>query len=413
MRLQPELLPNFKTANEETVDENVHTAPSYSFAAYCESAEKEKSKKYFEEEFQLSECRFDIFGPDNQCPNCEGTGWIPVSQTNINEPLRALWTQAEIDSPAQDGFHLVPCPVCCPIQTGTDGQPDLDEHIVKQGSEFELKSKKSGKNLGKYKNKAGAEKRERQVEYFKHVKEAFGMLKDLEDSRPLPWRVHDPQNLMKEDWPLPGHPSDTGFSDFRKPKTGNGKYVEEAMLPSQHNKTLSSAEKEEKKKGDATKAIEDKKSNPQSTEKRKEKEKSAREGEERERKNKKLLPYEFINQKDAEKAGGHLGIHGSHTSGGGVYKPGSSDYSLRDAVAKKKSKQHTHKKIFHEETKKAFEKGDSAIRGDSQNAYALDKSSFHEDRDYMEKESPKVDGNKLAETVRKLKEIAGSFLGSA
>lgn len=42
------------------------------------------------------------------------------------------------------------------------------EHIVKVQGGYELKSKKTGKNLGKYPTKAGAEKRERQVQYFKH-----------------------------------------------------------------------------------------------------------------------------------------------------------------------------------------------------------------------------------------------------
>lgn len=45
------------------------------------------------------------------------------------------------------------------------------EHIVKSGGEYELVSH-SGKDLGKYSSRAGAEKRERQVEYFKHAKEA-------------------------------------------------------------------------------------------------------------------------------------------------------------------------------------------------------------------------------------------------
>ena len=45
------------------------------------------------------------------------------------------------------------------------------EHIVKVGSEYELKSKATGRNLGKYSSKAGALKRERQVEYFKHMDE--------------------------------------------------------------------------------------------------------------------------------------------------------------------------------------------------------------------------------------------------
>lgn len=49
--------------------------------------------------------------------------------------------------------------------------PDsVDEHIVKVGSEYELKSH-TGKNLGKSPTKAGAEKRERQVNYFKHANE--------------------------------------------------------------------------------------------------------------------------------------------------------------------------------------------------------------------------------------------------
>jgi len=46
----------------------------------------------------------------------------------------------------------------------------VEETIVKVGSQYELKSH-TGKNLGKYPTRAGAEKREQQVNYFKHVKE--------------------------------------------------------------------------------------------------------------------------------------------------------------------------------------------------------------------------------------------------
>lgn len=42
------------------------------------------------------------------------------------------------------------------------------EHIIKVGDKYRLVSKKTGKNLGTYDSKAGAEKRERQVQYFKH-----------------------------------------------------------------------------------------------------------------------------------------------------------------------------------------------------------------------------------------------------
>ena len=44
---------------------------------------------------------------------------------------------------------------------------DLEEIIKKSGDEYCLKSKK-GKNLGCYPSKSGAEKREKQVRYFKH-----------------------------------------------------------------------------------------------------------------------------------------------------------------------------------------------------------------------------------------------------
>jgi hypothetical protein len=44
----------------------------------------------------------------------------------------------------------------------------VKEHIIRVGGKYRLVSKKSGKNLGTYDTKAGAEKRERQVQYFKH-----------------------------------------------------------------------------------------------------------------------------------------------------------------------------------------------------------------------------------------------------
>lgn len=47
---------------------------------------------------------------------------------------------------------------------------DLAETIRKVGSQYRLVSK-SGKNLGTYPSRAGAEKRERQVQYFKHLGE--------------------------------------------------------------------------------------------------------------------------------------------------------------------------------------------------------------------------------------------------
>lgn len=44
----------------------------------------------------------------------------------------------------------------------------LKEYIVKTDSGYEVKSEK-GKNLGKTPSLAGAKKRLRQIEYFKHI----------------------------------------------------------------------------------------------------------------------------------------------------------------------------------------------------------------------------------------------------
>ena len=58
-----------------------------------------------------------------------------------------------------------------PSMERSKSAPPIGEHIVKQGSKYCLKSKKSGKNLGCYDSRKGAEKREKQVQYFKHMKE--------------------------------------------------------------------------------------------------------------------------------------------------------------------------------------------------------------------------------------------------
>lgn len=47
---------------------------------------------------------------------------------------------------------------------------NVQEHIVKKGSKYCLMSKKTNRNLGCYDSKAGAKKREKQVQYFKHAK---------------------------------------------------------------------------------------------------------------------------------------------------------------------------------------------------------------------------------------------------
>lgn len=57
------------------------------------------------------------------------------------------------------------------ISPKMDESVELDETIVKVGNKYRLVSKKTGRNLGTYDTKAGAMKRERQVQYFKHMGE--------------------------------------------------------------------------------------------------------------------------------------------------------------------------------------------------------------------------------------------------
>ena len=47
----------------------------------------------------------------------------------------------------------------------------VDEHIVKHGSEYRILSKKTGKNMGTFPSKAAAKKHEREIQYFKHANE--------------------------------------------------------------------------------------------------------------------------------------------------------------------------------------------------------------------------------------------------
>lgn len=46
--------------------------------------------------------------------------------------------------------------------------------IVKTSGGYQLRSKRTGKNLGSYSSKAGAQKREQQVQYFKHLRSKGG-----------------------------------------------------------------------------------------------------------------------------------------------------------------------------------------------------------------------------------------------
>jgi len=50
-------------------------------------------------------------------------------------------------------------------------ESQVDEHIIKHGSQYRILGKKSGKNLGTFSTKAAAKKHEREIQYFKHANE--------------------------------------------------------------------------------------------------------------------------------------------------------------------------------------------------------------------------------------------------
>jgi len=51
--------------------------------------------------------------PETCCDGqCEGTGVVPVSKDDMEEPWQSLWLKAEAKRPANDGWHFVKCPDC-------------------------------------------------------------------------------------------------------------------------------------------------------------------------------------------------------------------------------------------------------------------------------------------------------------
>ncbi len=89
------------------------------------------------------------------------------SKLAVIKPLAASWMKRV--APAIDKYVKE---VLNDLEEQGVAAGEVQEHIVKVKGGYELKSKKTGRNLGKYPTKAGAEKRERQVQYFKHMGES-------------------------------------------------------------------------------------------------------------------------------------------------------------------------------------------------------------------------------------------------
>ena len=51
--------------------------------------------------------------PKTMCNGqCEGTGRVPISSDDTEEPFKTLWLEAEKKKPTDDGYHFVVCPEC-------------------------------------------------------------------------------------------------------------------------------------------------------------------------------------------------------------------------------------------------------------------------------------------------------------
>lgn len=151
--------------------------PEYSTAVHQYASKLMQTKKPdiypVEEDSQVNERVSDSAAIDNAQDRVDAheerlsaRGYTRSKDPTSNSEYQFIWTK-----PSAKLVHVVN------YRYGTKGFPaswtrpaNIEETIVKTDGQYELKSK-SGKNLGKYPSKAGAEKRERQVNYFKHANE--------------------------------------------------------------------------------------------------------------------------------------------------------------------------------------------------------------------------------------------------
>lgn len=103
----------------------------------------------------------------NKQQRTQGGGKIKGYQSQTQQAVRKREQRAAARQTAQQAQQQQHQQAQAKVDQGMHGSP-MDEHIVKVKGGYELKSKSTGRNLGKYTSRAGAEKRERQVQYFKH-----------------------------------------------------------------------------------------------------------------------------------------------------------------------------------------------------------------------------------------------------
>jgi hypothetical protein len=142
-----------------------------------EAAAKEKEKSDSSQQFPLKEPvkesqTVKITDYDTWSDEVKELGGEIYPQKDRNVLIAQSWDGEQIGK-----FHLGKS-IGFINQSG-----ELDETIRKVGSQYRLLSKK-GKNLGTFPSKSGAEKHEREVQYFKHMSEEDEQF-NLEKNNPL------------------------------------------------------------------------------------------------------------------------------------------------------------------------------------------------------------------------------------
>lgn len=117
----------------------------------------------------IKEAKFEHQGKEYDAGKLFGTGG-KFSPDDPNAPLERVGTMKQmLDLLRKDKKYIETKDFEAPVEWKPEKEEekkDLNEYIVKKGSEYAIISKK-GKQLGKYPSREQAVKRLRQIEYFK------------------------------------------------------------------------------------------------------------------------------------------------------------------------------------------------------------------------------------------------------
>jgi hypothetical protein len=76
--------------------------------------------------------------PETMCKGqCEGTGYVPVSENDMEEPFHTLWLEAEAKGRTEDGYHFVVCPDC----KGNGKERGMSDFMQDEAKDYALNSR--------------------------------------------------------------------------------------------------------------------------------------------------------------------------------------------------------------------------------------------------------------------------------